>query len=54
MSLQESYLKRLSEALNGIELTEKEKSTVTWLSRWDLDTVENIESIFLKLKGQKK
>lgn len=41
---------RLREALEGIELTEREERYLEWLSRMDGETVEVFAGLFEKIK----
>jgi hypothetical protein len=41
---------RLSSALKGIELTEREERYLEWLSRMDGETVEVFAGLFEKIK----
>ena len=41
---------RLREALEGIELTEREERYLEWLSRMDSETVEVFSGLFEKIK----
>jgi hypothetical protein len=42
---------RLSAALEGIELTEREERYLEWLSRMDGETVEVFAELFEKIKS---
>ena len=42
---------RLSAALEGIELTEREERYLEWLSRMDGETVEVFAELFEKIKN---
>lgn len=42
---------RLSSALEGIELTEREERYLEWLSRMDGETIEVFASLFEKMKS---
>ena len=42
--------KQLCEALNGIDLTEREERYLEWLSRMDSETVEVFAGLFEKIK----
>ena len=42
---------RLREALEGIELTEREARYLEWLSRMDSETVEVFSGLFEKIKS---
>lgn len=42
---------RLREALEGIELTEREERYLEWLSRMDSETVEVFSGLFDKIKS---
>ena len=42
---------RLREALEGIELTEREVRYLEWLSRMDSETVEVFSGLFEKIKN---
>ena len=41
---------RLSSALEGVELTEREERYLEWLSRMDDETVEVFAGLFEKMK----
>ena len=41
---------RLTQALNGVELTEREERYLEWLSRIDSETVETFSGLFEKIK----
>ena len=41
---------RLKDALEGIELTEREERYLEWLSRMDAETVEVFAELFEKIK----
>ena len=41
---------RLREALEGVELTEREERYLEWLSRMDSETVEVFSGLFEKIK----
>ena len=41
---------RLSSALEGVELTEREERYLEWLSRMDNETVEVFAGLFEKIK----
>lgn len=41
---------RLTQALDGVELTEREERYLEWLSRMDSETVETFSGLFEKIK----
>lgn len=41
---------RLIQALDGVELTEREERYLAWLSRMDGETVETFSGLFEKIK----
>lgn len=41
---------RLIQALDGVELTEREERYLEWLSRMDGETVETFSGLFAKIK----
>lgn len=41
---------RLIQALDGVELTEREERYLAWLSRMDSETVETFSGLFEKIK----
>ena len=44
---------KLSDALEGIELTEREVRYLEWLSRMDSETVEVFSELFKKIKSRR-
>ena len=45
---------KLSDALEGVELTEREERYLEWLSRMDGETVEVFAGLFEKIKHPSK
>jgi hypothetical protein len=52
MKMQEDNLKKIMMAMGNVEITEEEKKTLEWLSKWDPPTVNNICSIMEKMKSR--
>ncbi|WP_368281113.1 hypothetical protein, partial [Enterocloster lavalensis] len=53
MENQEKQYKRLIAALEGLELTESETSTLKWLSGWDYIAINDIISLFKKCRSER-
>lgn len=51
MENQEKQYKRLIAALEGLELTDSEMSTLKWLAGWDYIAINNIISLFKKCRS---
>lgn len=53
MENQEKQYKRLIAALEGLELTDSEMSTLKWLAGWDYIAINNIISLFKKCRMER-
>jgi hypothetical protein len=41
----------LIDALNGVELTTRDRRIIDWLATWETDTVETITSLFERVRA---
>ncbi|MFW6009399.1 MAG: DNA ligase [archaeon] len=46
----ESRLKKLKRELEDIKLSNAEEKTLEWLAGWEQETIDNLLSMFKKLK----
>jgi len=47
---QQDSLDYLMAALGPVELTDEERRSLVWLAGWDTQTIQNMASIFAKVK----